>query len=207
MQTDVRKKTSHNSVCRCSEGIITVHFEYWCVDWIILLLLQYVQNTCRPASVSCHMTFPVCMWVQKSIPSHLYPLPLPFNSQSEAMAAITRWVSNQQGPLLHQYSLCWSNVCIVPCGPLLCCADLPKALECLLQLNEARSHYEEFCIPLCMLPATISNNVPGTDLSIGADTALNAIVEVRQIKKKNSFLSAKGSFLGNITVILLLEVI
>nr|XP_005162582.1 ATP-dependent 6-phosphofructokinase, platelet type isoform X2 [Danio rerio] len=52
-----------------------------------------------------------------------------------------------------------------------------EALECLLQLNEARAKYEEFCIPLCMLPATISNNVPGTDLSIGADTALNAIVE------------------------------
>ncbi|KAK7118043.1 hypothetical protein R3I94_021778 [Phoxinus phoxinus] len=52
-----------------------------------------------------------------------------------------------------------------------------EALECLLQLNDARSHCEEFCIPLCMLPATISNNVPGTDLSIGADTALNAIVE------------------------------
>ncbi|XP_051542710.1 ATP-dependent 6-phosphofructokinase, platelet type-like isoform X3 [Myxocyprinus asiaticus] len=52
-----------------------------------------------------------------------------------------------------------------------------EALECLLQLYEARSNYEEFCIPLCMLPATISNNVPGTDLSIGADTALNAIVE------------------------------
>ncbi|XP_051538730.1 ATP-dependent 6-phosphofructokinase, platelet type-like isoform X3 [Myxocyprinus asiaticus] len=52
-----------------------------------------------------------------------------------------------------------------------------EALECLLQLCEARSNYEEFCIPLCMLPATISNNVPGTDLSIGADTALNAIVE------------------------------
>ncbi|XP_051970111.1 ATP-dependent 6-phosphofructokinase, platelet type-like isoform X4 [Xyrauchen texanus] len=52
-----------------------------------------------------------------------------------------------------------------------------EALECLLQLCEARSNYEEFCIPLCILPATISNNVPGTDLSIGADTALNAIVE------------------------------
>uniref|UniRef100_A0A9J7XEU0 ATP-dependent 6-phosphofructokinase n=1 Tax=Cyprinus carpio carpio TaxID=630221 RepID=A0A9J7XEU0_CYPCA len=51
------------------------------------------------------------------------------------------------------------------------------ALECLLQLYEARSSYGEFCIPLCMLPATISNNVPGTNLSIGADTALNAIVE------------------------------
>ncbi|XP_019720104.1 ATP-dependent 6-phosphofructokinase, platelet type-like isoform X5 [Hippocampus comes] len=52
-----------------------------------------------------------------------------------------------------------------------------EALESLLQLYEARATYEDFCIPMCMLPATISNNVPGTDLSIGADTALNAIVE------------------------------
>ncbi|XP_072535442.1 ATP-dependent 6-phosphofructokinase, platelet type isoform X4 [Salminus brasiliensis] len=52
-----------------------------------------------------------------------------------------------------------------------------EAVECLLQLCDARATHEEFCIPLCMLPATISNNVPGTDLSIGADTALNAIVE------------------------------
>ncbi|XP_015229054.1 ATP-dependent 6-phosphofructokinase, platelet type isoform X3 [Cyprinodon tularosa] len=52
-----------------------------------------------------------------------------------------------------------------------------EAIECLLQLYEARATFEEFCIPMCMLPATISNNVPGTDLTIGADTALNAIVE------------------------------
>ncbi|XP_053186505.1 ATP-dependent 6-phosphofructokinase, platelet type-like isoform X1 [Scomber japonicus] len=52
-----------------------------------------------------------------------------------------------------------------------------EAFESLLQLYEARADYEEFCIPMCMLPATISNNVPGTDLSIGADTSLNAIVE------------------------------
>ncbi|CAK6952016.1 ATP-dependent 6-phosphofructokinase%2C platelet type isoform X4 [Scomber scombrus] len=52
-----------------------------------------------------------------------------------------------------------------------------EAYESLLQLFEARTTHEEFCIPMCMLPATISNNVPGTDLSIGADTALNAIVE------------------------------
>jgi len=57
-----------------------------------------------------------------------------------------------------------------------------QALECLLQLYEARATFEEFCIPMCMLPATISNNVPGTNLSIGADTALNAIVEVRQFE-------------------------
>ncbi|XP_030205491.1 ATP-dependent 6-phosphofructokinase, platelet type isoform X1 [Gadus morhua] len=52
-----------------------------------------------------------------------------------------------------------------------------EAFECLLQLYDARATHEDFCIPMCMLPATISNNVPGTDLSIGADTALNAIVE------------------------------
>lgn len=59
-----------------------------------------------------------------------------------------------------------------------------QAFESLLQLYEARATYEEFCIPMCMLPATISNNVPGTDLSIGADTALNAIVEVRQLNRR-----------------------
>uniref|UniRef100_A0A8C2ZMF9 ATP-dependent 6-phosphofructokinase n=1 Tax=Cyclopterus lumpus TaxID=8103 RepID=A0A8C2ZMF9_CYCLU len=52
-----------------------------------------------------------------------------------------------------------------------------EAFESLLQLYEARPGYEELCIPMCMLPATISNNVCGTDLSIGADTSLNAIVE------------------------------
>ncbi|XP_074756062.1 ATP-dependent 6-phosphofructokinase, platelet type isoform X4 [Athene noctua] len=52
-----------------------------------------------------------------------------------------------------------------------------EAYESCLQLYEARSCFEEFCVPICVLPATISNNVPGTDFSIGADTALNAIVE------------------------------
>ncbi|KAM6210089.1 ATP-dependent 6-phosphofructokinase, platelet type isoform 2-T2 [Sarcoramphus papa] len=52
-----------------------------------------------------------------------------------------------------------------------------EAYESCLQLHEARSRFEEFCVPVCVLPATISNNVPGTDFSIGADTALNAIVE------------------------------
>ncbi|XP_028987126.1 ATP-dependent 6-phosphofructokinase, platelet type-like isoform X3 [Betta splendens] len=54
---------------------------------------------------------------------------------------------------------------------------ITDAFESLLQLYEARADYQELCVPMCMLPATISNNVPGTDLSIGADTSLNAIVE------------------------------
>ncbi|MEQ2168075.1 hypothetical protein GOODEAATRI_010746 [Goodea atripinnis] len=40
---------------------------------------------------------------------------------------------------------------------------------------EAREKYEELCIPLVVVPATVSNNVPGSDFSIGADTALNTI--------------------------------
>lgn len=48
----------------------------------------------------------------------------------------------------------------------------------LLELLTARGKYEEFCVPMVMVPATVSNNVPGSDLSIGADTALNAITSV-----------------------------
>ncbi|XP_069504120.1 ATP-dependent 6-phosphofructokinase, platelet type isoform X2 [Ambystoma mexicanum] len=52
-----------------------------------------------------------------------------------------------------------------------------EAFESMLQLADARAKFEELCIPMCIVPATISNNVPGTDLSVGTDTALNAIVE------------------------------
>uniref|UniRef100_A0A6Q2WSQ1 ATP-dependent 6-phosphofructokinase n=1 Tax=Esox lucius TaxID=8010 RepID=A0A6Q2WSQ1_ESOLU len=44
-----------------------------------------------------------------------------------------------------------------------------------LELITAREKYEELCIPMVVIPATVSNNVPGSDFSIGADTALNTI--------------------------------
>uniref|UniRef100_A0A8K9V4U7 6-phosphofructokinase n=1 Tax=Oncorhynchus mykiss TaxID=8022 RepID=A0A8K9V4U7_ONCMY len=44
-----------------------------------------------------------------------------------------------------------------------------------LELVTAREKYEELCIPMVVIPATVSNNVPGSDFSIGADTALNTI--------------------------------
>jgi len=46
-------------------------------------------------------------------------------------------------------------------------------------LAEARARHTEFCIPMVILPATISNNVPGTDFSLGSDTSLNEIADVR----------------------------
>uniref|UniRef100_A0A8D2QUN5 ATP-dependent 6-phosphofructokinase n=1 Tax=Zosterops lateralis melanops TaxID=1220523 RepID=A0A8D2QUN5_ZOSLA len=52
-----------------------------------------------------------------------------------------------------------------------------EAFESCVQLYDARANFEEFRIPMCVVPATISNNVPGTDYSLGADTSLNAIVE------------------------------
>ncbi|KAI7795126.1 putative phosphofructokinase [Triplophysa rosa] len=52
-----------------------------------------------------------------------------------------------------------------------------EAYEGVLQLVEARGHYDELCIPMCVIPATISNNVPGTDFSLGTDTAVNAAME------------------------------
>uniref|UniRef100_A0A8C8JRA9 6-phosphofructokinase n=1 Tax=Oncorhynchus tshawytscha TaxID=74940 RepID=A0A8C8JRA9_ONCTS len=43
------------------------------------------------------------------------------------------------------------------------------------ELGTKRDKYEELCIPMVVIPATVSNNVPGSDFSIGADTALNTI--------------------------------
>lgn len=48
----------------------------------------------------------------------------------------------------------------------------------LLELSAAREKYEELCIPMVMVPATVSNNVPGSNFSIGSDTALNTITDV-----------------------------
>ncbi|XP_032684085.1 ATP-dependent 6-phosphofructokinase isoform X1 [Odontomachus brunneus] len=47
-----------------------------------------------------------------------------------------------------------------------------------LMFYKARDKYEEFRIPIAMIPATISNNVPGTEFSLGCDTALNEITEI-----------------------------
>ncbi|XP_034836312.1 ATP-dependent 6-phosphofructokinase isoform X3 [Maniola hyperantus] len=53
-----------------------------------------------------------------------------------------------------------------------------EAYQAGLELYESRSQYPEFCMPLVVVPATISNNVPGTDFSLGSDTALNEITEI-----------------------------
>lgn len=46
------------------------------------------------------------------------------------------------------------------------------------QLADQRKNFPEFCIPLVVIPSTISNNVPGTEFSLGCDTGLNEITEI-----------------------------
>lgn len=44
------------------------------------------------------------------------------------------------------------------------------------QLTEARGHFPALKIPTILIPASIDNNLPGTELSIGTDTAVNNAV-------------------------------
>uniref|UniRef100_A0A8C7LF65 6-phosphofructokinase type A n=1 Tax=Oncorhynchus kisutch TaxID=8019 RepID=A0A8C7LF65_ONCKI len=66
-----------------------------------------------------------------------------------------------------------SLYCQLGLSPLL--LSPPQAFMGGLELVTAREKYEELCIPMVVIPATVSNNVPGSDFSIGADTALNTI--------------------------------
>uniref|UniRef100_A0A671T9X6 6-phosphofructokinase n=1 Tax=Sinocyclocheilus anshuiensis TaxID=1608454 RepID=A0A671T9X6_9TELE len=50
-----------------------------------------------------------------------------------------------------------------------------EAFSGALEMVQGRGKYEELCVPMVIIPATVSNNVPGSDFSIGADTALNTI--------------------------------
>ncbi|XP_050525018.1 ATP-dependent 6-phosphofructokinase isoform X2 [Daktulosphaira vitifoliae] len=53
-----------------------------------------------------------------------------------------------------------------------------EAYQAGVQLVQNRKKFPEFCIPLVIIPSTISNNVPGTEFSLGCDTALNEITEI-----------------------------
>jgi 6-phosphofructokinase 1 len=62
-----------------------------------------------------------------------------------------------------------------------------------LRLAVRRDAFPAFNIPMICLPATINNNLPGSELSVGADTALNAIVEAVD-KIKQSAVAARRCF-------------
>jgi 6-phosphofructokinase 1 len=65
--------------------------------------------------------------------------------------------------------------------------------EAAFELLQARENYPAFNIPIVCLPASINNNLPGSELSIGADTALNSIVEAVD-KIKDSAVAQRRCF-------------
>lgn len=69
-----------------------------------------------------------------------------------------------------------------------------EAFSTLLELEEARASYPAFRIPMVHLPATISNNVPLTDYSLGSDTSLNALVDACDAIKQSASASRNRVF-------------
>ena len=69
-----------------------------------------------------------------------------------------------------------------------------EGYESLLKLEETRKLYTAFRIPLLGIAATVSNNVPGTDYSLGCDTALNMIMAACDTLKQSAYASRKRVF-------------
>lgn len=70
-----------------------------------------------------------------------------------------------------------------------------EALLSLEQLEKARKHYPSFQIPMVHLPATLSNNVPLTEHSLGSDTSLNALVNAADAIRQSASASRNRVFI------------
>lgn len=65
------------------------------------------------------------------------------------------------------------------------------------QMHQHRSRYPIFNVPILCLPATINSDLPGTEVTIGTDTALNTIVEDVD-KLKQAALAARRCFAAEV---------
>ena len=70
-----------------------------------------------------------------------------------------------------------------------------EAFVSLEQLERSRAMYPSFRIPMVLIPATISNNVPGTEYSLGADTCLNSLMEYCDIVKQSASATRGTAFI------------
>jgi len=69
-----------------------------------------------------------------------------------------------------------------------------EAFTAVSELRVARKDYDAFKIPMAIIPATISNNVPGTEYSIGSDTCLNALIDYCDTLKQSASASRRRVF-------------
>lgn len=69
-----------------------------------------------------------------------------------------------------------------------------EAFASLDQLEKARAMYPAFRIPMVLIPATISNNVPATEYSLGADTCLNSLMDYCDVIKQSASATRDRAF-------------
>jgi len=69
-----------------------------------------------------------------------------------------------------------------------------EAFTAVSELRRGREKYDAFKLPIVIIPATISNNVPGTEYSIGSDTCLNALIEYCDTLKQSASASRRRVF-------------
>ncbi len=67
-----------------------------------------------------------------------------------------------------------------------------KAYEAASAMRKERDRYPGFNVPVICLPATIDNNLPGWEMAIGADTALNEIVHSVDRLKQSAMASRRA---------------
>jgi 6-phosphofructokinase 1 len=72
-----------------------------------------------------------------------------------------------------------------------------EGYEAIYHLFTERSNFRAFNIPMICLPATINNDLPSAELSVGADTALNSIIEVVD-KIKQSAVATRRAFIVDV---------
>lgn len=69
-----------------------------------------------------------------------------------------------------------------------------EGFTALHELSEARDQFPQFQIPMTLIPATVSNNVPGTEYSLGCDTCLNSLVDYCDAVKQSASASRRRVF-------------
>jgi 6-phosphofructokinase 1 len=77
-----------------------------------------------------------------------------------------------------------------------------EAFAALSELRKARAEFEPLCIPMVVLPATVSNNVPGTEYSLGSDTCLNALIEFSDTCRQSASSSRRRVFVVSHTTLI-----
>ncbi|CAO1618941.1 unnamed protein product [Jaminaea pallidilutea] len=69
-----------------------------------------------------------------------------------------------------------------------------EAFMSVKELEERRGEYPSFRIPIAAIPATLSNNVPLSEFSLGSDTSLNALVDACDAIKQSASASRNRVF-------------